>query len=98
MRKSAFAWLSMLLGTAALFIAAPSSGEPLNLRPGFQQILHLENVLRISVGNPDVIEARPLPKGDGVIVVGKKEGETDLVIWEKGKRTELEVKDRKSVV
>lgn len=81
-----------LLGfAAAILIAAPAGGEPLHLRPGFQQILDHANVVRISIGDPEIIEARPLPKGEGVIVVGKKEGETDLVIWEKGKRTDREV-------
>jgi pilus assembly protein CpaC len=81
-----------LLGIAgSLLAAAPAGGEPLHLRPGFQQILDYANVVRISVGNPEIIEARPLPKGEGIIVVGKKEGETDLVIWEKGKRTDREV-------
>ncbi|HWS16041.1 MAG TPA: type II and III secretion system protein, partial [Candidatus Methylomirabilis sp.] len=32
-----------------------------------------------------------LPRGEGILVVGKKEGETDLVLWEKGARTEWHV-------
>ncbi|NJD62025.1 MAG: hypothetical protein FIA93_04810 [Deltaproteobacteria bacterium] len=92
MKKSAFYPGWHLLGIAvAILTTVPASGEPLHLRPGFQQILDYANVVRISVGNPEIVEARPLPKGEGVIVVGKKEGETDLVIWEKGKRTDREV-------
>lgn len=75
----------------ALLLSAPSNADPLKLRPGFQQILDHASVTRISIGNPDIIEARPLPKGEGVIVVGKKEGETDLVVWEKGKKINWEV-------
>jgi pilus assembly protein CpaC len=76
---------------ATLSFHAPSNADPLNLRPGFQQILDIQSVTRISIGNPEIIEAQPLPKGAGIIVVGKKEGETDLVIWEKDKRTEWKV-------
>jgi pilus assembly protein CpaC len=81
----------ILLTIGALLLSAPSNAEPLQLRRGFQQRLDHADVTRISIGNPDVIEARPLPKGDGVIVVGKKEGETDLVLWEKGKKVTWEV-------
>lgn len=92
MKKRVFYPGWCLVGIAGSFLAAaPARGEPLHLRPGFQQILDYGNVVRISVGNPEIIEARPLPKGEGIIVVGKKEGETDLVIWEMGKRTNREV-------
>ncbi len=76
---------------ATLSFPAPSNADPLNLRPGFQQILDIQSVTRISIGNPEIIEAQSLPKGAGIIVVGKKEGETDLVLWEKDKRTEWKV-------
>jgi pilus assembly protein CpaC len=76
------------------------AGETIHLRPGFQKILDRKGVSRISVGNPEVVEAQPLSKGDGILLVGKKEGETDLVLWEKGIRTEwhVEVGFRKNAV
>jgi pilus assembly protein CpaC len=58
-------------------------GETIRLRPGFQHILEFREVRRISIGNPEIVEARPLPHNDGILVVGKKDGETDLVIWGK---------------
>ncbi len=78
-------------------LGSKGTAEVLHLRPGFQQILDIPDVTRISVGNPEIVEARPLTKRDGVLVVGKKEGETDLVIWEKAKRVDwsVEVRDRK---
>lgn len=84
----------------ALLLSAPSNADPLQLRRGFQQILDHAGVTRISIGNPDIIEARPLPKGDGVIVVGKKEGETDLVLWEKGKKItwEVTVREKNTII
>ncbi|OGP76005.1 MAG: hypothetical protein A2Z40_00780 [Deltaproteobacteria bacterium RBG_19FT_COMBO_60_16] len=92
MRTNDFLLHTRILWTiGALLLSAPSNADPLQLRRGFQQILDHAGVTRISIGNPDIIEARTLPKGDGVIVVGKKEGETDLVLWEKGKKITWEV-------
>jgi pilus assembly protein CpaC len=90
-----------ILGSICVILfSAPSDAETLQLRPGFQQILDHANVTRISIGNPEVIEARPLPKGDGIIVVGKKEGDTDLVVWEKGKKInwEVTVREKNSLI
>ena len=81
-------------GVAAFFLfLAFASGSPatasetIRIRPGFQQILEQQGVSRLSVGNPEIVEAQPLPRGGGILVVGKKEGETDLVLWEKDVRT-----------
>jgi pilus assembly protein CpaC len=72
--------------------------DTIRILPGFQRILDHSGVSRLSVGNPEIIEAQPLPRGEGILVVGKKEGDTDLVLWEKGARTELrvEVRSRKN--
>jgi pilus assembly protein CpaC len=67
----------------------------LRIRPGFQHVIGRQGVSRISVGNPDVLEAQPLPRGEGILVVGKKEGETDLFLWEKGFRTDYHVEVRR---
>ena len=77
--------LSLLL-TLAPFSVSPAS-ETIRIRPGFQRILERTGVSRLSVGNPEIVEAQPLPRDGGILVVGKKEGETDLVLWEKGART-----------
>jgi pilus assembly protein CpaC len=86
----------------SLFLAlAPGSesmaSETIRIRPGFQQILERSGVSRVSVGNPEILEAQPLPRDGGILVVGKKEGETDLVLWEKSGRTvwHVEVGTRK---
>ncbi|MDD5762859.1 MAG: pilus assembly protein N-terminal domain-containing protein, partial [bacterium] len=72
----------------ALAPVAPSLAlETIRIRPGFQQILERTGVSRLSVGNPEIVEAQPLPRNGGILVVGKKEGETDLVLWEKSART-----------
>ncbi len=98
--------ISRLLSAAAvafLFASAiceTHAAETIRIRPGFQKILDRKGVSRLSVGNPEVLEAQALPKGDGILVVGKKEGETDLVLWERGIRREwhVEVGSRKNAV
>ena len=83
--RRAFALLSLLL---AICSGSPSvASETIRIRPGFQRVLDRAGVSRISVGNPGIVEAQPLPRDGGVLVVGKTEGETDLVLWEKGART-----------
>jgi pilus assembly protein CpaC len=74
-----------------LFLPAAVTGETIRLRPGFQHIIEFPEARRVSIGNPAIIEARPLPRKDGILVVGKKEGETDLVIWGKGEKAEWTV-------
>ena len=81
----AVAALSLFLALAAVSLSPAT--ETIRLRPGFQQILERPDVSRLSVGNPEILEAQPLPRGGGILIVGKKEGETDLVLWEKSART-----------
>lgn len=78
--------------------SAAVTADTIRILPGFQRILDHSGVSRLSVGNPEIIEAQPLPRGEGILVVGKKEGDTDLVLWKKGGRTELrvEVRSRKN--
>lgn len=82
---------ALVLIAPAVFSSSVSGSENIALRPGFQKILDYAGVTRLSIGNPDVIEASPLPKSSGVLVVGKKEGETDLVVWSKGAVSEVHV-------
>jgi pilus assembly protein CpaC len=87
----------VLLFPGILGIVPPPTwgdGTTIRLRPGFHRILDHAAASRIAVGNPDVIEARSLPKGEGILVVGKKEGSTNLVVWEKGVKTEWTVEVR----
>jgi len=80
------------------FNGTAMGADTLRIRPGFQQVLDHQGVSRVSVGNPDVLEAQPLPRGEGILVVGKQEGETDLILWEKGKRREWHVEVRRHTV
>ena len=80
--------IAFFLGQAAY----SQTAEVLQLRPGFQKILEIKGVSRISIGDPAILEAQALPRGEGILVVGKQEGETNLVLWEKGVRKEWQVK------
>jgi len=86
---SSLAALSMVLAFASASVSL--AAETIRLRPGFQRILDRREVSRLSVGDPEIVEAQPLPRGGGILVVGKKEGETDLVLWEKDARTEWRI-------
>ncbi|TFH28678.1 MAG: hypothetical protein E4G97_08545 [Deltaproteobacteria bacterium] len=83
--RHCFAALFLILAFASG--SASIASETIRIRPGFQQILERTGVSRLSVGNPEIVEAQPLPRDGGILVVGKKEGETDLVLWEKSSRT-----------
>ncbi len=85
-RPSALLLLLLAIGGPPSLSSA--SGETIRLRPGFQHIIEFPDARRLSIGNPEVIEARPLPRKDGILVVGKKEGETDLVVWGAGTKKE----------
>jgi pilus assembly protein CpaC len=71
---------------------ASTAEPPIILQPGFQTVIDTDGVTRISIGNPELLEARPLPGGSGVLVVGKKDGETDLVVWDRKGRHDLMVR------
>ncbi|HEX9190873.1 MAG TPA: pilus assembly protein N-terminal domain-containing protein, partial [Candidatus Deferrimicrobiaceae bacterium] len=59
----AFAVLLLVAGS----FATARCAETLRIRPGFQHVIGRQGVSRISVGNPDVLEAQPLPRGDGIL-------------------------------
>lgn len=91
MKRAAGALALAIAVAAALAPRGASGAEPLRLRPGFQVVLPNASPGRIAVGNPAIVEARPLGHGDGILVVGKKEGETSLVVWDGRKRNEWTV-------
>lgn len=71
-----------------IFSPFPAMSETILLRKGFQHIIEFHDARRLSIGNPAIIEASPLPRKDGILVVGKKEGETDIVVWGKEEKKE----------
>lgn len=86
------AFFLLVYACGGSFLPSLAFGETLRLRPGFQHILEFREARRVSIGNPEIIEARPLPHNDGILLVGKKEGETNLVIWGKKEKTEWKIR------
>jgi pilus assembly protein CpaC len=89
MIRSSFFTFSFLFCIFSKSILPPAAfGETIRLRPGFQHIIEFPDARRVSIGDPEIVEARPLPRNDGILVVGKKEGETDLILWRKNEKRE----------
>lgn len=64
-------------------------GQPLRLVAGKSTLLSLpHDIVRISVGNPDVADV-VLTHPREVYVLGKKSGQTNLMLWGKGSVTRL---------
>ena len=61
-----------IVAALSLLLTPRIFAESLSLRPGFQQILERTGVHRISIGNPEIIDARPLPGNGGILLVGKQ--------------------------
>lgn len=107
-RRIPFFLFLVACSAGSILSPPPSFGESIRLRPGFQEVIEYAEPRRVSIGNPDLIEARPLPHRDGILVVGKKQGETDLVVWGKdgkrnwtvavSERTEKDMEESKSLV
>lgn len=81
----AAAWLATTRPVAAQETAAPASARTLRLLAGAQQEIRPGQALeRVAVGNPAVADALLLKQRSGpptVLVVAKKPGVTDLMIW-----------------
>ncbi len=83
--------LALLLFQTGLSSSEATAGGTIRLQAGFQKVIESRGTSRISIGNPDLLEARPLPGGNGILAVGKKGGETDLVVWDKAGKTEWKI-------
>ena len=67
---------------------AQSSPSDVILAKGEQKELPFSSLKNFSVGNPEVISYKWMPKSGKLLVKGKKVGFTDLVVWTKnGKET-----------
>ena len=64
-------------------------GQPLKLVAGKSTLLALpQDIVRVSVGNPDVADV-VLTHPREVYLLGKKNGQTNLMLWSKGNTTRL---------
>jgi pilus assembly protein CpaC len=92
MKRLSFLTFSLLVYACWDFLLPfRAASETILLREGFQHIIEFHEARRLSIGDPAIIEASPLPRKDGILVVGKREGETDIVIWGKKEKKEWTV-------
>ncbi len=67
---------------------AANSPKDIILAKGEQREIELETLRNFSVGNPEVISYKFLPKQGKLLLKGKKVGFTDVIVWTKnGKET-----------
>lgn len=84
---------SFLLG-ACLFLLAiiPSPGfgetkQTCHLETGENAPLVFESMVRVAIGNPNVLDAQPVSKNE-LLLFGKAEGVSSLIVWDaKGRHT-----------
>lgn len=79
---------------AILLAAAPAADVPkqLELDVGAQKLLDVKGIQRVAVGDPAVADVHPV-SADQLLVVGKGEGRTTLLVWS-GAKTVLKVELR----
>lgn len=75
-----FVKMFLLLPCAAFAQVSPSD---VILAKGEQKELHLLELKKFSVGNPEVISYKYLPKEGKILLKGKRVGFTDLMVWTK---------------
>ncbi len=80
-----FVKIFLLLPTASF---AADSPKDIVIAKGEQKEIELKDIRNFSVGNPEVISYKLLPKQGKLLVKGKKVGFTDVIIWSaRGKET-----------
>jgi len=84
---------SFLLGACLFFFAiipSPGFGEAkqtCHLETGENAPLVFESMVRVAIGNPNVLDAQPVSKNE-LLLFGKAEGVSSLVVWDaKGRHT-----------
>ncbi len=64
-------------------VSVPPSSSTIALRVGAQRVLAIPGVQRISVGDPEVCDVKPLGD-DQLLLVGGAPGHTTLLLWKVG--------------
>ncbi len=72
-------------------LSAETSPSDVILAKGEQKELSFSGIKNFSVGNPDVISYKFIPKSQKILIKGKKVGFTDLIVWTKGKKEVVSV-------
>jgi Flp pilus assembly secretin CpaC len=66
----------MITALLTLCLAA----EPVRLAPGTQEVLRVQSVSRVGVGDPSVADVTPTSKGE-LLITARSRGRTTLTLW-----------------
>jgi pilus assembly protein CpaC len=68
--------------TAILFcFSLATAEEAIRLAPGHQKVISAPGVTRAAIGNPEIADVKSLPESKQVMVMARREGSTDLILW-----------------
>jgi Pilus formation protein N terminal region len=67
-----------MLTTALLTLAL--AAEPVRLAPGTQEVLRVQSVSRVGVGDPAIADVTPTSKGE-LLITAHARGRTTLTLW-----------------
>jgi Flp pilus assembly secretin CpaC len=79
--------LSCVAAVAVLLVAAHAVAQnaaptPLRLKEGHSLVLDIAQLERVAVGDPAIVDVETIDQGQ-LLVVGEKEGKTELRVWTK---------------
>lgn len=77
----------------ALVTLCLAAGEPLRLAPGAQEVVRVQNLTRVGVGDPNIADVTLTARGE-LLVTARARGRTTLTLWTaKGLETRVVVVD-----
>lgn len=77
----------------ALVTLCLAAGEPIRLAPGAQEVVRVQNLTRVGVGDPNIADVTPTARGE-LLVTARARGRTTLTLWTaKGLETRVVVVD-----
>ena len=77
----------------ALVTLCLAAGEPIRLAPGAQEVVRVQNLTRVGVGDPNLADVTPTARGE-LLVTARARGRTTLTMWTaKGLETRVVVVD-----
>ncbi|MGC4122691.1 MAG: pilus assembly protein N-terminal domain-containing protein [Myxococcales bacterium] len=75
--------LSIVLAVALCAAAEPSEA-PVRVSPGMQEVLKVPGLTKAALGDPAIADVTVTGPGE-LLVLGKKQGKTSLMLWTKAK-------------
>ena len=74
-------WIRVL---ALLLAAGQPEGGIITLGVGQQKVLHLRDLARVAIGDPEVADVKQVGGGGELLITGVGEGRTSLLLWKAG--------------